>query len=135
MATFKKNREGKEVNTSSTADIAFLLLIIFLVTTTIEAEKGITLILPSDIKVETPVPVNERNLFKVHLNSLDRLLVREEQLNEISIITPMLKEFILNKGKDPSLSVSPKDAVISFKTNSGTSYQAYIAVLDQLKDA
>lgn len=128
MVTNKKNRGGTEVNASSTADIAFLLLIFFLVTTTIDAEKGITILLPEKVKEQTPLPINEKNIFKVLVNSEDKLLVRDEPVDDVKKIRPMLKEFILSAD-------NPKKALVSFKTNRGTSYQAYIAVLDELKGA
>lgn len=131
----KKNREGTEVNASSMADIAFLLLIFFLVTTTIDVEKGLTLLLPEKKAEIPPVPIHERNIFKVLVNSEDKLLVRGEVIADVKEIRPMLKEFILNNGRNSELSDSPKEAVVSFKTHRGTSYAAYIAILDELKGA
>ncbi|MDQ3534114.1 MAG: biopolymer transporter ExbD [Bacteroidota bacterium] len=134
----RKNRGATEVNASSMADIAFLLLIFFLVTTTIDAERGITLLLPPKPDPNQPPPdvqANERNIFKVLVNSQDRLLVEDEPLEDVSRIKPMVKEFILNNGRDPRLSDSPDKAIVSFKTNRGTSYDIYIAVLDELKGA
>lgn len=130
-----RDREGTEVNASSMADIAFLLLIFFLVTTTIDVEKGLTLLLPEK-KVEIPpVPIHERNIFKVLVNSEDKLLVRGEPVTNVKEIKPLLKEFILNNGTNPEMSDSPKEAVVSFKTNRGTSYAVYIGILDELKGA
>jgi biopolymer transport protein ExbD len=132
-----KSRGGTEVNASSMADIAFLLLIFFLVTTTIASDKGLTLLLPPK-KEDTPpidIKINQRNIFKVSVNSLDRLLVEDEPLEDVSKIRKMVKDFVLNYGKDPNMSVSPEDAVVSFKTDRGTSYAMYIAVLDELQGA
>jgi biopolymer transport protein ExbD len=134
----RKNRGGTEVNASSMADIAFLLLIFFLVTTTIDAERGITLLLPPKPDPNQPPPdiqANERNIFKVLVNSQDRLLVEDEPLEDVRRIKGMVKEFVLNNGRDPRQSDSPEKAIVSFKTNRGTSYEMYIAVLDELKGA
>ncbi|MDQ3392665.1 MAG: biopolymer transporter ExbD [Bacteroidota bacterium] len=133
-----RNRGKAEVNAGSMADIAFLLLIFFLVTTTIDAERGITLLLPPKPDPNQPPPdvkANERNIFKVLVNSQDRLLVEDEPMEDVSRIRPMVKEFILNNGRNPLSSDSPEKAVVSFKTNRGTSYNVYIAILDELKGA
>lgn len=134
----RKDRGGTEVNASSMADIAFLLLIFFLVTTTIDAERGITLLLPPKPDPNQPPPdikANEKNIFKVLVNSQDRLLVEDEPLEDIRRIKPLVKEFVLNNGRDPKSSDSPEKAIVSFKTNRGTSYDTYIAILDELKGA
>lgn len=134
----KKNRGGTEVNASSMADIAFLLLIFFLVTTTIDAERGVTLLLPPKPDPNQPPPdvkANEKNLFKVLVNSQDKLLVEDEPLEDISKIKGMVKTFVLNRGRDPLSSESPEKAIVSFKTNRGTSYETYIHILDEIKGA
>ena len=142
------------------ADIAFLLLIFFLVTTTIATDKGLTMQLPPKPDPNQPPPditKNARNIFKILVNSQDRLLVEDEPLNDVNELKGMVKDFVLNFGKpdedalvlyqslpaslrsavkqDPESSDSPKDAVVSFKADRGTSYELYIAVLDQLQGA
>ena len=154
------SRKTPEVNSSSMADIAFLLLIFFLVTTTIATDKGLTLTLPPKADPNQPPPdvaKNQRNIFKVQVNSADRILVEDEPLTDIDLIKDKAKEFILNFGKmdeqsqalfnslppslkalskhDPKSSDNPKEAVISFKADRGTSYDVYIAILDQLQGA
>lgn len=121
-----------EINSSSMADIAFLLLIFFLMTTTIATDRGLMLQLPpkpEDIPQED-VKIPERNLFKIYLNSSDRLLVENEPMQNLNTLKPQIKEFVLNRGVNPNLSDSPKEAVISFKTDRGTTYDRYIEVLD-----
>jgi len=132
----RKPRAKQEINASSMADIAFLLLIFFLVTTTIASEKGITVVLPPhpDDAPETDVQINERNVFNILLNSKDMLLI-ENELGEIHMIKDLAKKFISNNGKDPKSSDSPKDAIISIKTDRGTSYDKYIAVQDEVRKA
>lgn len=132
-----KNRGGAEVNTSSMADIAFLLLIFFLVTTTIASDKGLTILLPPPPE-DTPPDVidkNERNIFKVLINSQDKLLVEDAPLTDVSELREMVKTFVSNNGRDPESSDSPTDAVVSLKTDRGTGYEIYINVLDELQGA
>ncbi len=119
------------------ADIAFLLLIFFLVTTTIASDKGLAILLPPKQDENTPPPVdmNQRNIFKVLINSQDRLLVEDEPLTDVSALRNMVKEFVSNNGRDPLSSDSPQDAVVSVKSDRGTSYKIYIDVLDELQGA
>lgn len=134
----RKDRGGTEINASSMADIAFLLLIFFLVTTTIASDRGLTLLLPPKPDPNEPPPditANERNIFKVNVNSRDQLLVEDEPLGDVTAIRDMVKTFVLNNGRDPASSDSPEDAIVSFKPDRGTSYEMYIAVLDELKGA
>lgn len=133
----RSKRGGAKINSSSMADIAFLLLIFFLVTTTIANDKGLTLRLPpdpdeiEDIQVKIP----ERNIFKILLNSSDKLLVENEPMDDPRLIREMVKEFVLNNGVNPDLSDSPKDAIVSIKTNRGTSYAKFIEVYNEVQGA
>lgn len=127
------------MNSGAMADIAFLLLIFFLVTTQILTNKGLTIMLPpkQPPDQQEQVEIKEKNLFKVRVNSNDALLVEGERmdLNNLSTLKSDAKEFILNRGEDPTLSDSPEDAIVSLKTNRGTSYDVYISVLDALQGA
>ncbi len=157
-----KNRKA-EIPVASMADIAFLLLIFFLVTTTIASDKGIALLLPPKPDPNQPPPditKNQRNIFKVNVNSSDRVLVEDEPLQDVTKIREMVKEFVLNFGENSpenqqllsTLSVtqqnfirtqgrksdssdSPTEAVVSFKTDRGTSYDVYLAILDEIMGA
>ncbi len=132
-----KERRGVEINSSSMADIAFLLLIFFLVTTQILNEKGLTIQLPpkpSDIE-QIDIKIKEKNLFKVLINSADRILVEGEILQNIPDLRQMVKDHVLNNGRNPEMSDSPKEAIISLKTDRGTSYEVFIAILDELQGA
>ncbi len=133
----RTDRGGPEINSSSMADIAFLLLIFFLVTTTIANDKGLTIQLPPkpDDMEEIELEIKERNLFKVYVNSADRILVEGEVVQDIFSIRERVKEHVLNNGRDPEKSDSPKDAIISFKTDRGTSYEVFIDILDELQGA
>ena len=133
----RSNRGKTEINSSSMADIAFLLLIFFLVTTTIANDKGLTLRLPpkpDDIE-QIDVKIQERNIFKVLINSSDKLLVENEPLTDPKLIRELVKTFVLNNGRDPASSDSPKDAIVSLKANRGTSYEIFIAVYNEIQGA
>lgn len=129
----KKKRSNPEVDSSSMADIAFLLLIFFLVTTTIASDKGIMMQLPPEAPPED-IQIKQKNLFKVLVNSNDMLLV-EDQPMELSGIREECKKFLTNNGKDPSSSENPQKAITSIKTDRGTTYSVYIEVLDEVKRA
>lgn len=134
----RKKRGAGEVNAGSMADIAFLLLIFFLVTTTIASDKGLAIALPPKPDPNEPPPevkFNERNIFKVLVNSQDRMLVEGEPMDDASRLREMVQTFVNNNGRDPESSDSPKDAVVSFKTDRGTSYERYIEILDELQGA
>ena len=127
----KPRAESEEVNAGSMADIAFLLLIFFLVATTIGADKGLMMKLPPDD--QTKAPLNERNIFNIKLNSANGLLVEGDVRDNMVGLKSELEEFILNKGRDPQSSESPEKAIISLKTNRGTDYKRFIEVLDEIK--
>ncbi len=138
-------RSAPEVNAGSMADIAFLLLIFFLVTTTIETDKGISRKLPEwqPEDIEPPV-IKERNIFTVQVNSNNDLLVEDEEM-QLEDLQQAAFEFLDNGGgtgdeacsfcqgpKDPESSVNPQKAVISLQNNRGTDYSMYIAVQNEL---
>ena len=135
-------RSTPEVNAGSMADIAFLLLIFFLVTTTIETDSGISRKLPPELDENMPPPpvIKERNLFTVIVNSNDELLV-EDKVMELKDLRAAAVEFLDNGAedcsycqgaKDPNSSVNPTKAIISLVNNRGTSYKRYIAVQNEL---
>ena len=134
----RKDRGGAEVNSSSMADIAFLLLVFFLVTTTIPNEKGLMIQLPQKQDPNEPPPdvkLKDRNLFKVRINSADKLLVEDEPLNDISQLREMAIEHIMNPENSDEFAESPQKAIVSLKNDRGTSYETFIKVLDQLQGA
>ena len=129
------NRAMPEINASSMADIAFLLLIFFLVTTTIGADNGVQMLLPPKKTIRTPPSdVHDRNLFKVIINSKNELLVEDMPMN-INALKEEAKKFLANNGTDPTLSDNPQIAVVSVKTDRGTEYNTYLMVLDELMAA
>ena len=130
----KRQRESTEINAGSMADIAFLLLIFFLVTTTIVSDNAIPFTLPEKVEEVVKVELLDRNIFKVIVNSSDKLLV-EDEVMELAIIRKEAIKFLENKGVDEKLSESPEKAIVSYRADRGTSYEMFINVLDELKAA
>jgi biopolymer transport protein ExbD len=134
-------RSAPEVNAGSMADIAFLLLIFFLVTTTIEKDSGLNRKLPPIEENEEDVVIKQKNIFTVLLNGKDQLLV-EEELMEIKDLRAAAIEFLDNNGdgtctycqgpKNASSSDNPDKAIISLKNDRETSYATYISVQNEL---
>ena len=128
----KKERSEAEIPTASMADIAFLLLIFFLVTTTIDVDTGIGMVLPPklDDQVEPP-PIRERNMLKILVNETGQVLL-EDKPSAVNLIRDEVVKHVTNNGADPNYSVSPTSAIISIKTSSQTPYNNYIQVLDEV---
>jgi biopolymer transport protein ExbD len=128
----RDDREEAEIPTAGMADIAFLLLIFFLVTTTINVDTGIGMTLPPKLKPEQkPPPVKDRNLMNVLVNASGDVLIEEERAS-IAEIRDRVKKHVLNYGENPDLADSPGDAVISIKTDAQTPYSTYIETLDEV---
>jgi len=123
-----------EVSTSSMADIAFLLLTFFLMTTVIKNEKGLMMMLPIWLP-ETNAEVNKRNLFTIHINSENSFLVEGIPRENLSGIRNEIKKFILNNGADRLSSESPLHAIVSIKTDRKTTHKNFIAALDEIQGA
>src|SRR6056297_147660 len=138
-------RDAPEVNAGSMADIAFLLLIFFLVTTTIETDSGISRKLPPwQPEEQDPPVIKERNIFQVLVNANNQLLVEDEEM-QIEELRAAAVEFLDNGGGtgdeacdfcqgagDSNSSVNPQKAIISLVNNRGTEYGTYIAVQNEL---
>jgi biopolymer transport protein ExbD len=142
-------RNIPEIPTASMADIAFMLLIFFLVATTMDVDSGLSRTLP-------PMPeedqqqddrIRERNIFTVRVNAQDQLLV-EGQPADVRYLREMAKEFIANPNDSPNLPEKeyqtidffgevyiPRNAVISLQNARGTSYGMYIMVQNELTGA
>lgn len=119
------------------ADIAFLLLTFFLVTTTIANDRGLSIQLPPPPEAQPPedIKVQERNMFKIQVNSSDALLVEGEPMSDVSGLRDMIKKFILNNGADPASSDNPEKAIVSYKTDRGTSHKRFVEILDIIQGA
>ncbi len=141
-------KETPELNASSLADIAFLLLIFFLVATTMSTDTGLARMLPPIVpqnEDDTP-PIKERNVFTVLLNYKNQLLVEGEWL-DVSKLKDKAKEFIANPADDPKLpekgeaeipiigTYMVSKGVISLQNDRGSQYQAYLQIQNELQAA
>ncbi|WP_299362077.1 biopolymer transporter ExbD [Winogradskyella sp.] len=144
MRSFR--RHPATVNAGSMADIAFLLLIFFLVTTTISADKGILRQLPSDCpKIEDCISkIVERNILRINLNSKQEIFI-EDKIVELEEIEQIVKAFVDNNGAStcdyckgerlPESSDHPKEAVISLSHDALTKYHLFVSVQDEITKA
>lgn len=132
----KKVRGAKEIDASSMADIAFLLLIFFLVTTTIDQDKGIMHKLPawSDLPPPEDVRINDRELLEILVNANNQLLVEMEYV-DIDDLKDITIKHLNNRGVLPNYSTSPQKAVVSLKNDRGTDYGTYLQIQNELKAA
>lgn len=135
MLLKKRKREDPEVGGSSMADIAFLLLIFFLLVTTIDIDTGIGMVLPPKPEQDVePPPVKERNMLKILVNA-EGLVLMDGTPTAITEVKQKVKDFVSNNGEDPNLSVSPDKAIVSLKTDRATPYRVYIDMLDEVMGA
>ena len=117
----KQRRPMQEINSSSMADIAFLLLVFFLVTTTISMDKGISLVLPSE---GNEIEVNKINIVNILVNETGKVLL-DDKPTRLKDIKGIAERRITQNNK----------VIFSVQTHPRTKYQVYIQVLDQLKSA
>lgn len=140
-----RRKGAPEVNAGSMADIAFLLLIFFLVTTTIETDAGLDRMLPpAEPPEDVDVVIKQKNIFTVNINKNGQLLV-EEQIMDIKGLREAAIAFLDNGGdgscnyckgrKDASSSDNPEKAIISLKNDRETKYSTYITVQNELVGA
>ena len=143
----KKKRSVGELNASSMADIAFLLLVFFLVTTSMSTDKGLARRLPPPVpkdQINEDIEMNKRNVLQILVNSNNDLMVNGEVL-EVSKLKEKAKEFILNPSNSEELPekevgsfgsfgnvMYTKKHVISLQNDRGTQYQAYLDVQNAL---
>jgi len=140
-------RSAPEINAGSMADIAFLLLIFFLVTTTIDKDKGLVRQLPPPLDEEIVPPIiKQKNLFVVLVNGNNELLVEDERM-ELADLRQAAIDFLDNGGipagqegycdfcqaaRSPSSSDNPDKAIISMSSDRKTNYTTYVAVQNEL---
>jgi biopolymer transport protein ExbD len=136
MALLKRrSRSAAEIPMASMADIAFLLLIFFLLVTTIDVDTGIGMVLPPPLDEEqTPPEIRERNMLAILVNQRGDVLVRGEP-SAVRLIREEVKRHITNRGEDPNYSESPQTAIVSLKTDRQTPYVTYRDVLDEIRMA
>lgn len=143
-----QRRNPPEVNAGSMADIAFLLLIFFLVTASIETDSGLNRLLPDKRPVK-PIEIRQRNLFEISLNAKDELLV-EGELVKLESLRNSVFDFLDNGGfekghenycsycqgdRSSGSSDNPDKAIVSIATNSKTSYSSYVSALNEVVGA
>ena len=143
----KKKRSTPEINSSSTADMAFLLLIFFLITTSMDTDRGLARRLPEppqENQKKEDKDIKERNILQVFVNFNDQLMCGADYIN-VEQLRDKAKEFIANPYNDDKLpekvakevpffgtQMVTKYHVISLRCDRGTSYKAYIAVQNEL---
>lgn len=141
-------REIPEINAGSMADIAFLLLIFFLVTTTMDTDTGLIRKLPPPIEdiSEEQDQVKQRNIFEILVNANDQLLVEGEYM-QITELREEAKKFIASEPGNPNMPefkdteieglgvVAVSKQIISLQNDNGTSYEMYIKVQNELVGA
>ncbi len=130
-----KDRMSNEVNAGSMADIAFLLLIFFLVTTTIVEDKGVLVKLPPWSNEPPDIQqLKTRNVYSVLVNAQNQLLVRGEPA-DLETLRENAKEFIMNPNKRADMAEKPTKAIVSMKNDRGTKYATYLEVYNEIKGA
>ena len=141
----RRTKSSPEVNAGSMADIAFLLLIFFLVTAAIPKNKGIYRKLPEKCVDGTcNTELKNRNVLKLTINSKNEIMVNDEIIS-LKDLKSKTKAFIDNNGdgnctycngaKDKKLSENPNKAIISIKTDRNANYNQFIQVQDELTKA
>lgn len=128
------NRTSKPINAGAMADIAFLLLVFFLVVTTMDSEKGLLVLLPPFTEETISDQARKKNVLEILVNTKDQLLV-ENKLMPISELKTITKKHVNNHGVDPNFSDSPDAALISIQNDRGTGYQMYMHVQNELRAA
>ncbi|HLE55657.1 MAG TPA: biopolymer transporter ExbD [Rhodothermia bacterium] len=128
----KRKRLAGEIPTASMADIAFLLLIFFLVTTTIDVDTGILMQLPPPLdENQKPPPIKERNMLAILVNAQGDILV-ENEITRLPEVRREVVRHVTNNGVNPKYSEDAEHAIVSLKTDRKTNYDVYIDVLDEV---
>lgn len=128
-----RKRRTPEINAGSMADIAFLLLFFFLVTTTLDVDSGIQSRLPPvPDETKPPADIHARNVFEIRLDASDRLEAEGKMIAPQNL-RDLMYEFLTNNGKRNDLSDSPEHAVIHVETDRNATYDAYLKVQDDVR--
>ena len=117
----KRRFKGGEIPTSSMADIAFLLLIFFLVTTTIDMDKGLGMVLPAEGE---EIEINKKNILNCLINSTGKILLGGEVV-EVRNLSKTVRQKLAENDK----------LIISVKAHKAANYLDYVKVIEQLKQA
>lgn len=145
-----RDKKVQEINAGSMADIAFLLLIFWLTTTTMDADKGLQRRLPpmpdENPKAQTDVKVNRRNIIQVKINSSDRILAGSQPI-DVSQLKDIIIEFVTNPSNSETLPEKEmteiegfgqypvSQGVVSLQNDRGTSYDSYLRVQNEIVKA
>ena len=150
----RKKRKAPSINSSSSADLAFTLLIFFLVVTSMDTDEGLTRLLPRWTEEQTNQDIKKRNILNVLVNANNDLMVADD-FGKVEDLCEIAKNFIkaegdfagdrgpeyfqVNPEKSPELvqffgadTKTPKNHVISLQSDYGTSYEMYIKVQNEL---
>ncbi len=131
----QSTRPAGEFNAASMADIAFLLVLFFLMTSTILDKKGLFVGLPEeDADTSAHVAVEARNVFNISLDSGDVLRI-QDTIAHIASVQQRLISFVLNSEGQLMYASAPDKAVVNFRFHPNVSFQSYLEVLDHIKMA
>jgi hypothetical protein len=149
-------RDNAEINAGSMADIAFLLLIFFLVTTTMDVDSGIARKLPEKSEDTPEVIIKQKNVLDIVVNRNNQILIEGDRNVEVDEVRQIAMDFIDNGGglsapgpdgeeptecdycqgaKDPESSDHPSKAIISLQSDRGTSYGMYVSIQNEIEAA
>jgi len=128
-------RTSTRVNAGSMADIAFLMLIFFLTTTTIETDKGLDQNLPKPCEQgDCSSEIAERNIFRISINGAGDYLIQDQNA-QLSELKPMLVDFVENVKQKASMPATPEKAYVNLALSRNLNYADYVQVLDEDKAA
>lgn len=127
-----RNRKAPVINTGSMADIAFLLLIFFLVTSHLSDDQGIAVQLPPLEENTSTVTVEARNLCSLYIDSLGNATVNEKAV-KLSELKNTVKNFVINPSKSAERAVNPSKAIISLTKSDKIKFEQYISYYSEVK--
>jgi biopolymer transport protein ExbD len=130
-----KKKKELEINAGSMADIAFLLLVFFLMTSSMSSEKGLSTILPAKNQDSVSTHVPKRAVLNITVNSDDQLLIENEVYTDESVLKDLVIAHILNEDNDLNRPAAPDQAIIAIQNDRSTTYLRYIGIYDQIKTA
>ncbi|HAX16056.1 MAG TPA: hypothetical protein DIV44_15495 [Leeuwenhoekiella sp.] len=128
-------RNSTSIHAGSMADIAFLMLIFFLTTTTINTDQGLDQTLPEDCKTEDcATKLLERNIFEIHLNDRGTCLI-QNKISSKEELANQLIDFVENRSDSMIAPENPAEAVIRLEVSRTNSYKDYVSIMDEIKTA